>query len=96
MLRNHKYILLRNGRNADAPLMLLELFPQDQWRIEPRGNFDEEHNLLDDNGEDILLYGSDKIYNKNMDETHFEDDTITLWYIEYPVKRVVKYKSLKK
>lgn len=29
-------------------------------------------------------------------ETYFEDDSITLWFIEYPVKRMVKYKSLKK
>ncbi len=31
-----------------------------------------------------------------MNKTNFEDNSITLWYIEYPVKRVVKYKSLKK
>ena len=36
------------------------------------------------------------IYDKNMNKTNFEDKSITLWYIEYPVKRVVKYKSLKK
>lgn len=96
VLRNYKYILLRNGRNANAPLMLLELFPQDEWIIDPRSDFDEENNLLDDNGQDILLYGSDVIYDKNMNETNFEDNSITLWYIEYPVKRVVKYKSLKK
>lgn len=36
VLRNYKYILVRNGRNANAPLMLLELFPQDEWRIDPR------------------------------------------------------------
>ncbi len=31
-----------------------------------------------------------------MNKTNFKDKSITLWYIEYPVKRVVKYKSLKK
>lgn len=96
VLRNFKYILLRNGRNADAPMMLLELFPKDHWRIIPDGNFDEEDNLLDDNGKDILLYGRDVIYDKDMNKTDFVDDTITLWYIEIPIKRVVKYKSLKK
>lgn len=61
--------------------MLLELFPQNQWIIEPIGCFDEDNNLFDDNGQDILLYGSNVIYGQDMDETYFEDDSITLWYI---------------
>ena len=45
----------------------------------------------------VVVTDSDLIiYDKNMNKTNFEDKSITLWYIEYPVKRVVKYKSLKK
>ena len=49
-------------------------------------------------GDDFVVVADSDliIYDKNMNKTNFEDKSITLWYIEYPVKRVVKYKSLKK
>ena len=89
VLRKYKYMLLRNGRNANSPLMLLELYQQGKQNVYPVENKDEHGNLLDDD-KTVLVYGKDTIYDRNMKETEFEDDTLALWYVQYPVKRVLK------
>ena len=96
VLKEYKYMLLRNGRNADSDLMLLELLPKDKWKTVVWAEPDEDGTLYDDNGKDVLVYGNDVIYDKDMNETDFEDHHIALWAIRYGVKRVVKYITFKK
>lgn len=96
ILRPYKYLFLRNGYNADSDLMLLELMPMSKWRTAVWNEVDDDGNLYDDNGKDVLVYGNDVIYDKNMNETEFEDPHLALWAVQYAVKRVVKHITFKK
>lgn len=93
VLKNYKYILLTNGRDSTADLMLLELADMDKWNVCPEGELDENGYLRDVNTGDILLHGEDHIMNKQMQKKLFRDKTITQWVIYYPIKKVLRFKK---
>lgn len=93
MLRPYKYILLSNGRDSTADLMLLELADIEKWNVYPKGELDEDGYLKDVNTGDILLHGEDHIMNKQMHKKLFRDETITQWVIYYPIKKVLRFKK---
>lgn len=93
LLRNYKYLLLRNGRDAQSDLMLLELYPQEMWETIPEGTLDAEGLLRDRDTNQVLLNGTDHILSANMKKTKFIDKTITQWVIGYPIKKVVKFQQ---
>ena len=90
VLRPYKYMLLRNGRDASADAILLELFEPHKWVTVPEGALNEAGDLIDRDTKDVLIHGSDTIINKDMESTEFRDDTITQWIIIYMVKKVLK------
>lgn len=94
MLRPYKYMCLRNGRDARADAILLELFELEKWRIFPiKDCINEDGDLIDRDTKEILMHATDIIINKNMKESYFVDDTVTQWEIEYPIKKVLKQKK---
>lgn len=93
VLRPYKYMLLSNGRDSMADLMLLELMDMDKWKVYPEGELDEEGYLRDVVTEEILLRGEDHIMNKQMEKKKFRDATITQWVIYYPIKKVLRFKK---
>ena len=93
ILRPYKYMLLRNGRDATADAMLLELYEPSKWVTIPEGELDENGDLIDRDTEEILVHGSDTILDKNMGSREFRDETITQWIIIYLVKKVLKLKK---
>lgn len=93
VLRPYKYILLSNGRDSMADLMLLELMDMDKWEVYPEGELDDEGFLRDVATEEILLRGEDHIMNKQMERKKIRDATITQWVIYYPIKKVLRFKK---
>lgn len=94
MLRPYKYICLRNGRNAKSDIILLELFDQSKWVVEPIRNIDEDRNLIDRDTGDFLIPTKDVIIDENLKRTEVLDETIVQWQIDYPIERVVKLKKV--
>ena len=93
LLRPYKYMLLSNGRDSMADLMLLELADIDKWFVYPEGNLDDDGYLKDVSTRNVLLNGEDYIMNKQMKKRLFRDETITQWVIYYPIKKVLRYKK---
>lgn len=93
VLRPYKYMLLRNGRDASADAILLELFEPHKWVTVPEGALNEAGDLIDRDTKEVLIHGSDTIINKDMESTEFRDDTITQWIIIYMVKKVLKLRK---
>ena len=93
VFRPYKYMLLANGRNAKADLMLMEFDDMSTWFALPDGELNENGDLYDLGTDNLLLHGSDIIYNKNMDGCDYIDSSITQWVIVYPIKKVLKFKK---
>lgn len=94
VVRPYKYMCLRNGRDARADAILMELFEPEKWDIYPRENcINEDGDLIDRDTESVLMHAKDKIINKNMEEHDFIDETVTQWEIDYPIKKVLKLKK---
>ena len=93
VFRPYKYMLLANGRNDKADLMLMELDEMSTWFALPDGELNENGDLYDLGTDNLLLHGSDIIYNKNMDGRDYTDSSITQWVIVYPIKKVLKFKK---
>ena len=93
VFRPYKYMLLANGRNARADLMLMELDDMSTWFALPDGELNENGDLYDLGTDNLLLHGSDIIYNKDMDGRDYTDRNITQWVIVYPIKKVLKFKK---
>lgn len=93
IFRPYKYMLLSNGRDSMADLMLLELADMDKWKACPEGELDDEGCLRDLDTGDILLHGEDHIMDKQMKKKLFRDKTITQWVVYYPIKKVLRFKK---
>lgn len=93
VVRPYKYMCLRNGRDARADIILLELFEPEKWEIYPIQNFNEEGALVDRDTDTVLVHAKDTIIDKNMKKTEFMDETVAQWEIDYPIKKVLKLKK---
>lgn len=93
VLRPYKYMLLRNGRDAKADVMLLQLGDVSTWKTDPIGELNEKGDLVDRDTQAILVHGKDIIIDKNMKEKEVIDETITQWLIAYTVVKVLKFKK---
>ena len=91
--RPYKYICLRNGRDASADMILLQLFEQNKWVIEPLDNINEDGDLIDRDTEEILVHTKDVIIDESLHEKEFIDKTITQWEINYPIQKVLKLRK---
>ncbi|MCF0186089.1 MAG: hypothetical protein HUJ98_06345 [Bacteroidaceae bacterium] len=96
VLRPYKYILLRNGRDAKADAMLLELADMSLWETYAYGELNKDGDLLDRDTHAVLMHGSDTIISKDMRTKEVRDETITQWVIEYAVKKVLKFQQYTK
>lgn len=95
VFRPYKYMLLRNGRNAMANLMLLELFPMDKWKTGDLGEIDENGNLvIKTDKKDVLLTTKDTYVDKDLNEEEYYNEHLAVWAIGYPIKRVVKFRTV--
>ncbi|MCI5776934.1 MAG: Z1 domain-containing protein [Bacteroidales bacterium] len=93
VLKPYKYMLLRNGRDARADAILMELLPPEEWEVEPIFNYDDKGNLIDFFTEQVLCPLTDVILDKNMDGKDFTEETIVQWLITYSIKRVIKFQK---
>lgn len=93
MVRPYKYMCLRNGRDARADAILMELFEPEKWDIFPTATFDEEGYLIDRDTKKPLINAKDTLISKDMNEKEFVDETIAQWEIDYPIKKVLKLKK---
>lgn len=89
----YKYICLRNGRSPHSDVILLELFPQDRWKISSLKNINKDGDLVDRDTKEILVHAKDTIIDKNLKGYVFIDESIVQWGIAYPVKKVLKLKK---
>lgn len=95
VLRSYKYMLLRNGRDAKADVILLELYDSSYWEVFPEGRINENGDLIDRDTEAVLLHTRDTIINKDLDEKVYDDKTITQWIISFAIKKVLKLRKNK-
>lgn len=94
VIRPYKYMCLRNGRDANADIILMELFDVIDWNIFPIENcINEKGDLIDRDTQKVLMHTHDILVSKDLTETHFEDETVTQWEIKYPIKKVLKLKK---
>ena len=89
----YKYICLRNGRSPHSDVILLELFPQDRWKISFLKNINKDGDLVDRDTKEILVHAKDTIIDKNLKGYVFIDESIVQWEIAYPIKKVLKLKK---
>lgn len=95
MVRPYKYMCLRNGRDARADAILLELFEPEKWKIYPYpfAEFDKDGYLIDRDTKKPLINAKDTLISKDMNEKEFFDETIAQWKICYAIKKVLKLKK---
>lgn len=94
VVRPYKYMCLRNGRDARADAILMELFEPEKWNIFPRVDcINDDGDLIDRDTQAVLMHAKDTIINKDMQEHDFIDETVTQWQINYPIKKVLKLKK---
>ena len=90
VVRPYKYMCLRNGRDAQADVILLELFEPDKWVIQSLDGIDENGDLLDRDTGVVLAHTTDTLMDKKMKKKKFVDKSYTQWEINYPIKKVIK------
>lgn len=92
VLRPYKYMLLYTGQGRPKSAMLLELFPQEKWRVFAHRDANEKGVLCDFGGNDEkVIHMTDTLMNSNCEEKDIEHTNLCQWVIQYPVKKVLKY-----
>lgn len=95
VVRPYKYLLLSNGRDARADLMLLQLDDPTTWEYVPDAHFRDDGALLDRDTLDkkepeVLIHAQDTLISKNLEFHDVMDETITQWVIIYHLVKVLK------
>lgn len=91
VLRNYKYLVLKSGLNQNPQVMLLELYPSSTWNVSPYAEFDEEGYLVDYfDKESQLILATDRITNRDGEESDFSSEDICQWIISINIKRILK------
>jgi len=90
IVRPYKYMLLRNGRDASADMILLQLDDPATWQYEPLIEYDEEGSLVDRDTGDVLVRARDEITDKDLRTRVVEDDTVAQWEICYHIIKVMR------
>ena len=98
VVRPYKYMLLSNGRDARADLMLLQLGDPATWQFDTEAHFRADGALLDRDtinckDPDVLIHAQDTIIDKDMTTREVLDMTITQWIILYHVTKVLKLRK---
>ena len=91
-------MLLSNGRDARADLMLLQLGDPATWQFDTEAHFRADGALLDRDtinckDPDVLIHAQDTIIDKDMTTREVLDMTITQWIILYHVTKVLKLRK---
>ena len=92
VLKPYKYMLLYTGRFRPTTAMLLELFPQEKWRVFAHREANENGILcyFCDSDEKVIDM-TDTLTNPNRKEKDVKHNNVCQWVIQYPVKKVLKY-----
>ncbi len=98
VVRPYKYMLLCNGRDAKADLILLQLGDPATWQFDRETNYRDDGALIDRDTLDrkvpeILIHAQDTIMDKDMNTRVVLDNTITQWIILYHVTKVLKLRK---
>lgn len=92
LLKPYKYMVLYQGHGSSMQAVLLELYPQDKWSVEPIVNLDKEGYLIDYIDKNVrLVAATDTVINFDLTETRTKCRNVCQWVIEYPVRRTLKY-----
>jgi hypothetical protein len=91
-------MLLCNGRDAKADLILLQLGDPATWQFDRETNYRDDGALIDRDTLDrkvpeILIHAQDTIMDKDMNTRVVLDNTITQWIILYHVTKVLKLRK---
>jgi hypothetical protein len=84
---------MRNGRDAKADVMLMELDEPTKWIAQTYININEKGNLMDRDSDTVLANVRDTILDINMKERKFEDSTYCQWILEYSIKKILKLRK---
>lgn len=98
VMRPYKYILMANGHDARADLILLQLDEPTTWRHECDAYFRKDGALLDRDtinrkDPEVLIYAKDTITDKDMTTHEVLDKTITQWVLMYHVTKVLRLRK---
>lgn len=96
--RPYKYLLLGNGRDARADLMLLKLDDPSTWEFMAEANYNEEGALLDvdtlgNKVPEVLIRAKDTLIDKNLNSRDVLDRTVVQWIISYHVTKVLRFRK---
>ena len=96
--RPYKYMLLRNGRDASADLILLQLDDPSNWEYDTEANFRADGALLDRDTIDrkeptVLIHAKDTLMDKDMQTHDVMDESVTQWVILYHITKVLKLRK---
>lgn len=93
LIKPYKYMLLRNGRDASADMILLQLDDPAAWQYEPVTEFNEEGALVDRDTGVVLVHARDVITDKDLNTKVVDDDTVAQWVIIYHITKVLKLRK---
>lgn len=92
ILRPYKYMVLYNGHGASLQAVLLELHPQEEWRVFDHIEISKDGYLVDFiNGNVKLIAASDTTINPDRTEKERKSRNVCQWVVEYPIRKVVKF-----
>lgn len=92
VLKDYKYLLLTTGRKDNPNVMLLELFPKENWDVFPYQVFDDEGYLIDYlNENQTLISATDIVTDLEGNKSEMNSDSICQWVVTYRIKKVLKY-----
>ena len=93
LLRPYRYMLLRAGRTGNTAAMLLELFPKEGWTIFANQEIGPTGMIVDFIEDKELIGATDTLIGMDMEEKEYIHKYLCQWVIQYPVKKVLKYKE---
>lgn len=101
VMRPYKYMLLRQGRNAQSSVMLLELADPSEWSVHAVAEYNKDGDLVEydicnggpKKNAEILVPASDVLVNKSMDEKNYKEKNVCQWIVGIKCKKVLKVKA---
>lgn len=93
LVRPYKYMLLRNGRDASADMILLQLDDPATWQYETSLEFNEDGALVDRDTGAVLVHARDEITDRHLNTKVVDDSTVAQWVIVYHITKVLKLRK---
>ena len=86
-------MLLRNGRDASADMILLQLDDPATWQYETSLEFNEDGALVDRDTGAVLVHARDEITDRHLNTEVVDDSTVAQWVIVYHITKVLKLRK---